>query len=251
MSDDERRSDGEGFFASWSRRKRAATRAEAIEGRTKEAATDTQGEPTAAADEPPSPEVEREITPEELEALPSIDEITGSTDLQPFMKRGVPQALQRAAMRKVWLTNSLISQHDDPAVDYAWDWNTPGAVPGAGGVLQEDKVAKMVGDLMNREIRSAQESSDESDTSLPARADTHEDAEAATDLAQASCEGGAAAGERPEAPHVPACDEDRAERTSVQAPIVSKAATDLSSPEPRDSVATQRPLRRHGGALPT
>ncbi len=145
MAEDEPRRDGEGVLSAWSRRKRAARKAEA-------SLDDDTVQPAAEITDPEvqtEPE-EAEVDEQYIASLPSIDEITGQTDLQPFLKRGVPAQLRNAAMRKVWLANTLIRDHDDPAVDYAWDWNAPEGVPGAGGALNDEGVSKMVKDLVNR-----------------------------------------------------------------------------------------------------
>lgn len=141
------RPEGQGFLASWSRRKRAAAKLEA--NRADDIIPETGEAGEAIADPLPEPgtQPEPELSAEQLAALPSVDDITGTTDLAPFLQRGVPKALRKVAMRKVWLSNKLICDHDDPAVDYAWDWNAPEGVPGAGGTLSKESVSKMFDDL--------------------------------------------------------------------------------------------------------
>jgi hypothetical protein len=142
-----REKDPGGFLDRWSARKRAAE-AEA-------AAARAAGEPAAGAGTEPSEAgsvgteadaeaeavktegVEAETAEDDAEAiarLPSIDELTAETDLRPFLRRGVPAALKRAALRKMWTLNPAIRDYVDPARDYAWDWNAPGGVPGAGAL---------------------------------------------------------------------------------------------------------------------
>lgn len=127
------------FLGRWSKRKRAATEAQAPQ---------PQPAPEAAAEaEAPAPE-EESLSPEELAALPRLEELTPETDIRPFMRKGVPQALRNAALRKMWMLTPAIRDHNNPAVDYAWDWNTPGGVPGDGVAPTPARAAEMLRDLM-------------------------------------------------------------------------------------------------------
>ena len=92
------------------------------------------GEPSVAAPEPaevPAPD-ENEITPEELAALPALEDITATTDLAAFLKKGVPLVLRNAVFRRMWALDPEIRDFVGDARDYAWDWNTPGGVPVSG-----------------------------------------------------------------------------------------------------------------------
>ncbi len=123
----------ESFLARWSNRKRAEAETPAPE----------------PAPEPPSPPLEDDsISEEELAALPALEEFTPKTDIRPFLRKGVPQAMRKAALRRIWLLNPAIRDHNDPAVDYAWDWNTPGGVPGDGVGPSVERAAEMLRDLV-------------------------------------------------------------------------------------------------------
>lgn len=128
--------DDDGFLGRWSRRKRDAARP--VE------TSEAEPEPLAPAED------EAMADPDLIASLPALDEISADTDLAPFVRRGVPQALRNAALRKVWAADPAIRDHVDVAVDYAWDWNAPGGVPGGGGALTPDGVAKMVRDLIGK-----------------------------------------------------------------------------------------------------
>ena len=247
---DEERRDGEGFLAAWSRRKRAVARAETQAAEPE----DRTAEPETAAetDGDPFPAAEREITPEELAALPPIDEVTGETDLRPFQKRGVPEALRKAAMRKVWLSNTLICDHDDPAVDYAWDWNAPETVPGAGGVLQQDKVARMMGDLINRE--RPEPGQDDLNEDVSDAASKVEDV-AALDATTEDGQAGAASQSAPALPTdpvrrdgLPTPQEARGQGASDTEREQLHPARQSPDSAPVDSAPV--PPRRHGSAIP-
>jgi len=238
MAEEEERPRGEGFLAGWSRRKRAAAQAES------EAAQEILVEEGIApvADDPV--DAEPEITEEELAALPKLEEITGETDLRPFQKRGVPEALRKAAMRKVWLSSSLIRDHDDPAVDYAWDWNSPEGVPGAGGVIGQDKVSKMLDDLVNKDTAKDAPATEAGVGSGASEAGDVEETERA-----APVEGdGAEASDSPAEPAL-ASEAHRLSEPGQAAdkPAVETGEAGAPQEENGDGVL---PPRRHGSAIP-
>jgi hypothetical protein len=193
---------GDGFLDRWSRRKLSA-------------------EEEQAAAEPEAPETAHEpdrdaITPEELAALPAPEDITEHTDITPFLKRGVPAVLKNAALRRIWMLTPAIRDHRDLAVDYAWDWNTPGGVPGSTGEV----AAKGVADLIER-LSSGRRKSDEDD-------DLEDDDKAAP------------AAERAREPR-PASTEVHPAKT----PDDTRQAEDKGTQSDRE-----RPSPRHGGARP-
>ena len=54
-----------------------------------------------------------------------------TTDITGFLRKGVPEHLRNAALRKSWALDPAIRNYVNPALDYAYDWNTPGGVPAA------------------------------------------------------------------------------------------------------------------------
>lgn len=114
-----------GFLARWSRLKRAAR-------------TPPGGQTTAA---------EPALSPAEIAALPRIEELTASSSLAPFMRRGVPAQLRNAALRRMWKLDPAIRCYVGHARDYAYDWNTPGGVPGHG-TIEPSEVAEMLRGLL-------------------------------------------------------------------------------------------------------
>ncbi len=111
----------------------------------------------------PTLDAPAELSAAELEALPPIDSLTVGSDIRAFLRPGVPKALKNAAMRKMWLLTPAIRDHKDIAVDYAWDWNTPGGVPGDGGPLDPARVAEWV-----RQIRGGAPATADRSTPEPA-----------------------------------------------------------------------------------
>ena len=142
---------GEGFLSRWSRRKRAAEAgvpaAEPEAAPPPVAATSAPGvvaappapggvaAPPAA---PPAPAPEE--PPFDISTLPAIDSLTSASDFTAFLRKEVPEALKRAALRRAWSLDPAIRDFVGPA-DYAWDFNAPDGVPGfapsLGGDVQQ------------------------------------------------------------------------------------------------------------------
>lgn len=129
---------GKGFLARWSDRKRQ-TEAEA-----RNALAAPPKAPAQTADEtepdtrPRDPETGEIIDTEWVSTLPSIADLKPGADLGAFMRKGVPEALRREALRTLWATDPAIRDFVSPALDYAYDYNTPGAVHGFGPLTESD-----------------------------------------------------------------------------------------------------------------
>ncbi|MEN9709060.1 MAG: hypothetical protein RIQ68_1468 [Pseudomonadota bacterium] len=132
MSADEDRN----FLARWSQRKR-------------EVAKQAAAQPVAPASEAAVPAVPEEED-FDLSLLPKLEELTPSTDLTLFFKKGVPEVLRNAALRKMWTLDPAIRDYRSEALDYAYDWNAPGGVPGGGDLPADfdsrEMVARIFGD---------------------------------------------------------------------------------------------------------
>lgn len=135
----------DGFLGRWSRRKRAQEQAEAAPRPESEAEAPPAPEPALA------PEAGTDAVPlteEELAALPRIEDLVEGSDIKAFLRAGVPRALRSAALRRAWMLTPAIRDYKNPAVDYAWDWNTPGGVPGDGCAPSPERAAQMLRDLV-------------------------------------------------------------------------------------------------------
>lgn len=228
---------GDGFLTRWSRRKRG------------EALEETPAQDVPRADAPPQPTAEAPLadTPpvegaaaddtlseDELAALPPIETIDASTDIAAFMRKGVPNALRNAALRRFWAASPLSRDYLDPARDYAYDWNVPGGVPG-DGPLAPGFDAKALADRLFGERR-------------PTMAEAAETAEDVRETPEPSAQS---------AQHNDDAFEPSADLTDdapPSAPAQTQAELDLSPPaEPRSAPETAdfraRP-RRHGRATP-
>ncbi|HVL71496.1 MAG TPA: DUF3306 domain-containing protein, partial [Beijerinckiaceae bacterium] len=108
----------EDFLSRWSRRKRAATETPA-EAPAADAPASVPIDEAEAGE--PAPAAEAEITAEELERLPKPEEITLETDLTAFFRKGVPQALRNAVLRRAWALDPAIRDFVSEAREYAYD----------------------------------------------------------------------------------------------------------------------------------
>ena len=214
------------FLERWSRRKLGAGEADEPQpGPDQDSATPPETE--AVADPP----VEETLDEAELARLPSLDAFTLKTDLAPFMRKGVPHALRNAALRKMWMLDPAIRDHQDLARDYAWDWNTPGGVPGNAGTISRDSLARMLESLNPRPADPEAVGSKPAESSPGA---------AEQETARAPDAGDAAEGAEAEA-HPP----------TPQGPAEASAPQETEPAREADRTAdrTVRP-RRHGGAAP-
>ncbi len=212
MSED-KRSDDE-FLARWSRRKREA-RAKA-----------TQPDP-ATHDEvqsAPPPGANDDDPDFDLSSLPSLDSITSATDIKAFLRKGIPQELTRAALRRAWSADPAIRDFVGLA-ENAWDFNDPTAMPGFGPLdYSEGELAALVDRIVGG-LREAAGALPE--TSVEA-------ADSPRELAQAETSSAEVVGEKSEATEL------------APVPVASQ-------PMMVETIESEgEPVRRrtHGGALP-
>ncbi|HEV7878767.1 DUF3306 domain-containing protein [Bradyrhizobium sp.] len=131
MSDDDK-----GFLSRWSQRKQEAKQPE-------------RDAPAAEADAAAGPVAENAAEPEfDLSSLPKLEDLTGTSDITVFLRRGVPEHLRNAALSKSWALDPAIRNYVNPALDYAYDWNTPGGVPGSSEIGAGVDIARMVSQIM-------------------------------------------------------------------------------------------------------
>ncbi len=133
----------DGFLSRWSRRKLEARRE--VEPTPDPAPPPPEAEPaTGAGGSPVEAPDEAEMSAEEIAALPPVESIGPETDIAAFLRKGVPAALRKAALRRVWAADPAIRDYVNEAREYAYDWNVPGGVPGTGALLPTDDVEAML-----------------------------------------------------------------------------------------------------------
>jgi hypothetical protein len=64
------------------------------------------------------------------------------------LRKGVPEHLRNAALRKSWALDPAIRNYVNPALEYAYDWNTPGGVPGSGEIGAGMDVVRLVSQII-------------------------------------------------------------------------------------------------------
>ena len=128
--------DRESFLHRWARLKRTSRGATALE---------TDSAPDAASE----PAAEESCDDIDAAALPPIESLGADSDYTAFLRRGVPAALRRAALRKAWSSDPAIADHR-PLVEYDWDFNAPGF----GQLRPTDDPARLVQALLGRAHRA-------------------------------------------------------------------------------------------------
>jgi hypothetical protein len=138
MSDQDQGDEGKSFLSRWSQRKQEAKQPER--------------DKPIEADVPSAPVAESDAEPEfDLSSLPKLEDLTETTDITVFLRKGVPESLRNAALRKSWALDPAIRNYVNPALDYAYDWNTPGGVPGSSEIGSGVDIARMVSQIMGGE----------------------------------------------------------------------------------------------------
>jgi hypothetical protein len=208
----------EGFLARWSRRKRAAEA-----GLPEDPpATAPEALPAVAPEAAPAPAepAEPEFDPA---SLPPVESLTAESDFTAFLRKEVPEALKRAALRRAWALDPAIRDFVGPA-DYAWDFNAPDGVPGFSLELGGD-VQKLLAQAMGLDREEAP--APPAPGSVPAPSE-----EPSADPSPAPVE-----------PAAPALAE-------AEAPPAIAAEVPAQPPEDGPEAVVASP-RRHGSALPS
>lgn len=213
----------EEFLTRWSRRKREAR---------ENAAPPEPEKPADAPTEPLPPATEGHESEVDVSSLPSIDSITSATDVTAFLRKGIPQQLTRAALRRAWETDPAIRDFVGLA-ENAWDFNDPNAMPGFGPLdCSTEELAALVDRIVGGVRKAAESFPVESDDPADSSRESHP-AEAPTAMQVVDRSG------VPESTSGPV-----AAQPKVTQDIQPRVAQDI-----QDDI-TPVPPPRHGGALP-
>lgn len=215
-----------GFLARWSRLKRGS-------------GTDPLPNAPGPAQPPSLPE--GQSLEDLVAALPRIEDLVPGQSLGAFMQPWVPAALRNAALQRMWLLDPAISGYVDPALDYAHDYNTLGAVPGFGPMETSPEAVREVHEMFDRALGAGAETSSEPGGG---------DGENASD-------DGKDASSLPGAPLSGREDRERG-HSKARAMAPSPPMAVRRAGEPAESAAAGKPaqmpgqprFKRHGGALP-
>jgi hypothetical protein len=221
---DDERDRGEGFLGRWIKRKSDA-RERAAPDDQPSAETSAQGAAkTEDADRPEEPAFD-------LSSLPGLEDITAETNLADFMRKEVPAALRNAALKRAWALDPAIRDYVNPAREYAYDWNTPGGVPGNGPLEAGFDALKQVAEAF----------------SAPGRDHTLVVSEATQEEAAANMEAAESASEAPSPVRISDMSNSSqdAEKQSKESSDEERSAERVAAPS---DLASRR--RRHGGAAP-
>ncbi|MHC2625495.1 hypothetical protein ACVIW2_007527 [Bradyrhizobium huanghuaihaiense] len=202
------------FLARWSRLKHEAK------------ANATQPDPAMHDDiqSAPPPAAKDDDVEFDLASLPSIDSITSATDIKAFLRKGIPQELTRAALRRAWSADPAIRDFVGLA-ENAWDFNDPSAMPGFGPLdCSEAELAAFVDRIIGGISKSAEALSE-----IPV-----EVADSSRELRQVEGPGDEIVAEEEVRPEL------------APAPAATQRAVAESTGSERLSI----PRRTHGGALP-
>ena len=212
------------FLARWSRRKQAARggHAEPKPEQPVEAHAPAASDPDVAE---PCP------TEADLSRLTPLDSICAATDVSAFLRKGIPQELSRAALRRAWTADSAIRDFIGLA-ESAWDFNDPAAMPGFGPL---DYSAEQIDALVRRVVGEVVEAAGNATNALAQTVeDTTRPTPAGDDLAQASGR------------VKPFAESSPVDEAATADPVPDSAAPQL----PAASEDTPVRHRTHGGALP-
>jgi len=215
--------DPENFITRWSRRKR-----EAVDEKTQPENTNTKHAAKSAPGDDPSlksPEsgaATPPMTEFDVASLPPIESIKAGTDISAFMRSGVPSALRHAALRRAWSADPSIRDFVGLNENF-WDAVGPGEIPGFGDLDPNLDVKRMVSKLFG-ENTSEKPKADSSNASAAPSVASERKVEA-SQVAEAHLNTGSA---------------DLSQETKIAA----------AQNEPSQDRPEQKPVRRHGGALP-
>lgn len=215
----------EPFFSRWSRQKQAGQWKPTVAG-------------AARADD--APEVEAEIDPA---TLPKIEDLTAESDVSVFLRKGVPEALQKLALRRMWSLDPEIRNFVEMA-ENQWDFHAPGGIP---GLFQELPAGSDVSVWLAQATKSVvRKEKDEQVAVADAEAAVEKSREHPAAQQEASAGQPADAADAP-LPAGPADGDDGARQRAQPVEVATGSSVANSGTVQSDGV---QPRRRHGGALP-
>jgi hypothetical protein len=215
------------FLARWSRRKQEARSGNAAPEPAEPMEVHEATPPPGTAENPPKPEVD-------LSSLPPIESIDAATDITAFLRKGIPQELSRAALRRAWSADPAIRDFIGLA-ENAWDFNDPNAMPGFGPL---DCSEAELGDLVDRIVGGVRRAAESLPNPLTESADEGRQADPEGHPAPKSCSAEAIADVR------------STDEATVEGSPQALAAPQPEAAQEADRDQTLAGYRTHGGARP-
>ncbi len=179
---------------------------------------------------------------------PSLDLIDKDFDLASWLKQNVPETWKLAAMRRAWENDPAIANFENPARDYALDWNTPGGAPGYGPLTESDDIAELVRGIFGEQpaataaTLTAEEATGDGMSHPLSSKDEAESIDAAV-------REGESADEEPAPLRLTASSENRPNPRQERASTSSALDAAMQQEAPREPVSV-RVRKRGGGAIP-
>ena len=244
-------SEREGFLSRWSRRKREVRSVEeepqeALSARAESGAAEGAPAIASSPEETESSATSAELGPEEIAKLPRLEDLTAETDISMFLRKGVPEPLRNAALRKMWSLDPKIRDFLSEAREYAYDWNTPGGVPGSGALPSTEDVARLAARIVGAPSGKPEAAGARSQDREQLSFRPPDGNERSADAAQASS--------------APISEQRAPQKASEQgniiappptAPVATNSDTVAAAqPSPADEPVKPASVRRHGGAMP-
>jgi hypothetical protein len=231
MSADDR--DGQGFLGRWTRRKQQARRQAEIADATP-AGPEIRGEAVESGEVAKGGAADAEAPPAQIDPadLPDIDSLTAESDVSPFLQEGVPEALKRKALRRLWGLDPVFANIDG-LNDYDLDYTD------AATVVENLKTAYRVGRGYVVDEPPSSETGGVSPSTVP---DECGEAEPGEDSFEPADDRGAGGTQAPELSDAPPAESPAPHAASAAPPGDDSAARD------RSRRAMQR---RWGGVAPS
>jgi len=249
----------ETFFSRWSRRKQEVRTAEPP---PEDIPAQLETEPSEAPPASAAPQVgegpavrEAELSAEEIERLPSLEDLTAESDISMFLRKGVPEPMRNAALRRMWSLDPKIRDFVCEAREYAYDWNTPGGVPGSGPLPTTEDVLRMAARIVGGGTSNFGLSDLDATRDSANIASQHREQPSSSDLGTEDS--------NPVAPHqnpslMPSEELERGAADQAKAPPLTSSAEVPNTREPAATTEAGRtdeplsvaPPRRHGSAMP-
>ena len=235
----------EHFLTRWSRRKRDLGEHDEALPPEQPATEPMRG--SAPLSDPAEPEGGEDacsdVPPFDTASLPPLESITAESDIRGYFARGVPAALARAALRRVWASDPAIRDFVGLS-ENAWDFNAPETIPGFGRITAADDVAGMMRQMMGDPGEALRPRAPESGIATPQAVQTPEHRPMRRDTAtNANPDAGGSAPAR----HSP----ERGDPQQQTAEPHEGSAAHLPNQQAAHVADERRTtVRSHGGALP-